>query len=127
MTNRARLALWVAFGFAIVVQLVVLYVPSAPSGPGIPGFDKLVHAGIFLVPAVLGVLAGARVVWLAAVLAVHAFASEALQHLLLPERAGDVWDVVADLAGLALGLAIGLGAQHLARGRRRDAAHRGAP
>jgi homogentisate solanesyltransferase len=42
---------------AVLLQLVVLYVPRAPDGPGIPGFDKLVHVGVFLLPAALGVLA----------------------------------------------------------------------
>lgn len=108
MTTWARRALWAAFALALALQLVVLYLPSTPAGPGIPGFDKLVHAGIFLLPAALGVLLGLRIGWLVVVLAAHAVASELVQLTLLPERAGDVWDVVADLIGIALGVVVGL-------------------
>lgn len=104
---RRRLA-WGAFVLALLVQLAVLYAPSAPSAtPGIPGLDKLIHAGIFLLPALLGMLAGIRPAWLGAALAVHAVASEVAQHLLLPERSGDVADAVANLVGVGLGLVLG--------------------
>jgi VanZ family protein len=108
-----RRLVWALFGLAVLLQLVVLYLPRTPDGPGIPGFDKLVHAGIFLLPAALGVLAGLRPVLLGAILAAHAVLSEVVQHLLLPARAGDAWDVVADLVGLVLGLAIGIALRSL--------------
>lgn len=98
---------WVLFALAVLVQLVVLYVPTTPEGPGLPGFDKLVHASVFLLPAAFGVIAGIPLVPLAAVLAAHAVLSEVLQHLVLPGRSGDPWDALADLLGVALGLAIG--------------------
>lgn len=109
--------LWAAFTLTVLVQLVVLYVPSTPAGPGIPGFDKLVHAGVFLLPAAVGVLAGIRVAWLVAALVLHAIVSELVQLALLPARAGDVWDVVADLVGVALGTAIGVIVQRRVRAR----------
>ncbi|GEK79045.1 hypothetical protein ABA31_03960 [Agrococcus baldri] len=96
------------FAAALLVQLVVLYWPSPPGGPGIPGLDKLVHAGVFLAPALAGVLAGIRPAWLGAALVAHAVASELVQQWLLPERSGDVWDAVADVVGVALGIALGL-------------------
>ena len=38
---------------------------------------------------------------------VQAVGSEVLQGALLPNRSGDPWDVVADLVGVAAGLAVG--------------------
>ncbi len=97
-----------ALALAVVVQLVVLYLPSPPEGPGIPGLDKVVHVGVFAAPALAGVLGGLRPAVLGAALAAHAVVSELLQHALLAERSGDAWDVVADLVGVALGRAVGV-------------------
>jgi VanZ family protein len=126
MTIRARRALWVAFALTILLQLIVLYVPSTPGGPGIPGFDKLVHTGVFLLPAALGILAGLHVAWLTTALALHAIASEAIQHLMLSQRSGDVWDVVADLVGVVVGTAIGLAVRRRTREHASASATRGA-
>lgn len=99
---RALLAL------AVLVQLVVLYLPSPPSTGAPEGLDKLVHAAVFFAPALLGVLAGLRPLWLGLVLAAHAVVSELVQHGLLPARSGDVWDAVADVVGVGLGIGLGL-------------------
>ncbi|WP_347754683.1 VanZ family protein [Agrococcus sp. ProA11] len=105
---RLRFA-WIAFAIAMLVQLAVLYAPSTPDGtPQVPGLDKVVHATIFLLPALFGVLAGIRPLRLAVVLVAHAVASELVQHVLLPERSGDAWDAVADVAGVGIGLAVGV-------------------
>lgn len=89
----------------LVLQLVVLYAPDAPGPPSpIPHVDKAVHAGVFALPVL--VAAVGRPGWwprVAALLAVHAPVSEVIQHTLLEHRSGDPWDVVADLAGVALG------------------------
>jgi VanZ family protein len=63
---------------------------------------------VFALPAVLGVLAGVRTRLVALVLAVHAPVSELVQHLWIPTRSGEPWDVVADWVGVALGLLVGL-------------------
>lgn len=113
---RVRLA-WIAFALALLVQLAVLYSPSTPDGtPQVPGLDKVVHATIFLLPALFGVLAGIRPLRLGVVLVAHAIASELAQHLLLPERSGDAWDAVADIVGVVVGIAVGIVV--LRRGRR---------
>jgi len=113
----------VAFALAVLLQLVVLYAPSTPDGtPSIPGLDKVVHVAVFLLPALLGVLAGIRPVVLAALLVAHAVVSEVLQHLLLRERSGDAWDAVADVVGVAVGLAVGLALR--SRRSRRPRPHR---
>lgn len=100
--------MWAAlFALAVIVQLIALYLPNPPSGGGLPGSDKVVHAAVFLAPAMLGVLAGVRLVVLAPLLIAHAVVSEVVQHVLLAARGGDPWDAVADIVGVAAGLAIG--------------------
>ena len=69
----------------------------------LPGADKAVHAGLFLLLAATGALrfgAGARV--LVPVL-LYAAASELVQALLLASRSGDGWDLLADGVGAAAG------------------------
>jgi VanZ family protein len=107
MGSWPRHARWAPLALALLLQLIVLYAPSTPEGPGLPGFDKVVHVGVFLLPALFGVLAGVPLGWLGALLVAHAVVSEILQDRFLPGRAGDVWDVVADLVGVAIGLALG--------------------
>ncbi|MCR8670436.1 VanZ family protein [Agrococcus sp. HG114] len=103
--RRVALAL---FAVAVLAQLLVLYAPDPPEGlPGAPGLDKLVHAAVFLAPALLGVLAGMQPLWLGAALVAHALLSELIQHSLLAARSGDGWDAVADVVGVAAGLAAG--------------------
>ena len=94
---RAR----VLFALAVVVHLVVLYAPRSPSTGGLP-IDKPVHAAIFGV--VLWTAARARLnLWIVGgLLAVHAVASELVQHYVLPNRSGDWTDSVADLAGVLI-------------------------
>ncbi|MCH1884011.1 VanZ family protein [Agrococcus sp. ARC_14] len=105
----ARRAVWIGFALAVLLQLVVLYAPSTPDGtPSIPGADKVIHVAVFLLPALLGVLAGIRPLPLGVVLVAHAIGSELVQHVLLPERSGDAWDAVADIVGIGLGLALGV-------------------
>lgn len=125
---RDRRVLRALLALAVVGQLVALYWPDPPSGPGIPGLDKVVHVVIFLAPALLGVLAGIRPVVLAPLLIAHAVVSEVVQHLLLSGRGGDPWDAVADIVGVALGLAIGSAALLTRPGdRSADPASGGAP
>lgn len=89
-----------------MVALVSLYVlfwprPAGPAGP--PGADKIVHAVLFALLAAtsrwrLG--PGARVL---AGVAAYAALSELVQAVALPERGGDLLDLLADLLGAALG------------------------
>jgi hypothetical protein len=101
--------LQLAFVLALVVQLyaLYLYVPGSPEAGAFPHADKVAHAVVFAVPAAIGVLARLRPWLVGLVLAVHAPVSEVVQHLWIPARAGDPWDVVADWVGIALGLAVG--------------------
>ena len=69
----------------------------------VPGADKLVHAGLFLLLAGTAALRfGATARVLVSVL-VYAVASELVQAALLSERSGDAWDVLADGAGAVAG------------------------
>jgi hypothetical protein len=92
-----------AFGAAVVVQLIALYVPDVPAGPGIIGLDKVVHVSIFAAPALAALMVGLRARWALGILAVHAPISELIQHFFLTHRSGDVFDAVADLSGVLLG------------------------
>ena len=96
--------LWfLALGTALLVQLAVLYWPVAPAGPQIAGLDKLVHLGVFAVPALAALMAGISAPWVLGILALHAPVSELVQHFALPHRSGDPFDALADFAGIALG------------------------
>lgn len=89
---------------ALLVQLAVVYAPSAGGAPGVPHLDKLVHASVFALPVLFGLLAGLPLVPVVAVMALHAPVSEVVQGTLLPQRSGDPWDAAADLVGVALGV-----------------------
>jgi hypothetical protein len=104
-TPGTRKRLWrIVFGVALGVQLIVVYAPDGPAGPGIVGLDKVIHVSIFAVPALAALMVGWRARWWAVgILAVHAPISELVQHFFLPHRDGDVLDVMADLGGIALG------------------------
>lgn len=103
--QRARVLL----GVAVVVQVLVLYLPDPPSvggGDGPLSADTLVHVAVFAAVAWTGRAAGVPAVLLVAALVGHAVVSEVVQHALLPGRTGDLTDVLADLAGVGLGLLV---------------------
>lgn len=89
---------------ALLLQLGVLYAPSGGGAAPFPYFDKLVHCAVFALPVLLGLLARLPLVPVAIAMVVHAPVSEVVQGTLLPNRSGDPWDAVADLAGVALGV-----------------------
>jgi len=93
----------VALGVALVGQLIALYAPEAPGGPQIAGFDKIVHVSVFAVPALAALMAGISPPLALGILAAHAPVSELIQHLALSQRSGDVVDIAADFAGVAIG------------------------
>ena len=87
-----------------MLSAYVLFWPSpAGSSVTLPGADKLVHAGLFLLLAASARLRfGAAPRVLAAVLA-YAALSEAVQAVLLARRSGDLLDLLADAAGALVG------------------------
>jgi hypothetical protein len=110
--DRDRLA----FCATVAVNLAVLLAPSTP-GPsllpglaglaglaGMEGMDKAVHALVFA--AVAGTGVRVHLPWraLLATLLAWAVVSELIQGAVLPSRAADGWDVLADVAGTLFGL-----------------------
>jgi VanZ family protein len=87
----------------VVVNLVILFWPRAPSETAVPGLDKVVHLATFGSLAFAGLWAGLTARWWLPLLGVHAVTSELVQAYLLPHRDGDVRDVLADLAGVVAG------------------------
>jgi hypothetical protein len=86
--------------------LAVLYWPSALAAASrldLPLADKAVHAAVFALVMWLWAGRGRRIWLVAALLAANAGLSEVVQALWLPQRSGDLWDVIADLAGIGLG------------------------
>ena len=97
---------WAAFAVAIAVNLVVLFAPSPDvPGDGVPGLDKVVHVAVFAAVTLTGLRAGLRAPWFVPVVLAHAVLSEVVQAVVLPQRSGDPWDVLADVVGVALGYA----------------------
>ena len=89
----------------LIVHLAALYLPGTPQ-PGrfdIPGLDKVVHVALFAVPAFVLRRVTSRW-WPIVALVVHAPVSELAQWAWVPYRSGDPLDLVADLAGVALGV-----------------------
>ena len=93
----------VAFAAVVLLSLVVLFWPHAPSERRIPNLDKVVHAALFaLLAATTWWRFTAHRAGLLAVL-VYGALSEVVQATLIPTRDGDVRDVAADAAGALLG------------------------
>ena len=87
---------------SVVAHLAVLYWPVVTVAGPVTWSDKVVHGLVFAVPTYLvGRIVG-RPLWVALVFGAHALVSELSQHLFLPGRSGDPWDVVADVTGVAL-------------------------
>jgi hypothetical protein len=63
----------------------------------------VVHVFIFFAPALAALMMGIRARWALGILVLHAPISELIQAVGLSQRDGDVFDVMADLAGVALG------------------------
>jgi VanZ family protein len=93
----------VAFVAVLLLSLVVLFSPRAPSEHAIPQLDKVVHATLFaLLAATTWWRFAAQRVGLVAVIAYGAL-SEVIQWIGLAHRDGDLRDFLADAAGALLG------------------------
>lgn len=93
------------FAVVLVVHLAVLYTPDPDvPGTGVPGLDKATHLLVFAALTWAGLRAGLAAGWFVPAVLAHAVVSELVQHHLLPGRAGDPWDVVADVVGVGLGV-----------------------
>ncbi|WP_410790338.1 VanZ family protein [Kribbella sp. C-35] len=103
--SRVRVWAWrIAFVAAVALQLYGVYAPRE-AGPhvGIPQIDKVAHCFLFAAVAFTGLKVGVPARWLLGALVANAVVSELVQHWLLPQRDGDPFDALADVAGVALG------------------------
>jgi len=87
---------------ALLAHLGALYWPVVTVAGPVSRTDKVVHVLLFAVPTYLVGRLVARPRWVVLGFAVHSIISELSQHLFLTGRSGDPWDVVADVAGVAL-------------------------
>jgi VanZ family protein len=94
----------VVFTVLLAAHVAALYWPRVDLQGPVTWTDKVVHVLLFLAPTVAGLLAGVRPAYVVGLLALHAPVSELVQHYLLPDRSGDLWDAVADLSGVVLGV-----------------------
>lgn len=88
----------------LALHAVALYLPGSAIAASPVGFDKVAHLSLFGIPAALAVLAGGwwrR--WVPPLLVAHAAISEVVQGSLIPNRAGDPFDALADVIGILLG------------------------
>ncbi|MCH8493391.1 MAG: VanZ family protein [Idiomarina sp.] len=90
--------------FSLVVIIVSgLFLMQSPPTPAVSQFahaDKVVHFGLFFVLAATMHLAfRPRLLIAVPILFIYAVSIEAIQHF-VPGRGADVWDVVADMAGV---------------------------
>ncbi len=106
MSHRTGRATRASLALAVLVQLAVLYAPAGATAAPFPHADKVVHVLVFLVPVALAVFVTHRPGVVAAVFVVHAVASEVVQATLLPLRAGDPRDALADVVGVGLGVLV---------------------
>ncbi|MGY2081360.1 VanZ family protein [Modestobacter sp. SYSU DS0657] len=90
----------------VLVSLAVLFAPpgGVPDSP--PGVDKLVHLLLFAALAGSGRWAGIGRAVLAGTLVLYAAVSELLQGTDMVGRNASVGDLLADVVGLVLGLAV---------------------
>lgn len=101
----------VVLAWAIVVEVLMVWPrpPELPSGVAFQGSDKIVHAVLFGVLALLAgraLLAEGRPWWPSWVgTALFGAATEWQQHF-IPTRGMDIRDLLADVAGATLGLAM---------------------
>lgn len=100
---------YAALAAAVVLHLLVLYLPRVPGAGGVqvPGADKVGHVVVFALVVAAALWVGLPARWVVPLALAHAVVSEVVQHLWLSGRSGDVWDVVADVLGVALGWAVG--------------------
>ncbi len=90
----------------VLAHLAALYWPTVGVQGPVVWTDKVVHVLLFGVPTAVGVLVGLRRRVVVTLMVLHAPVSELVQGYLLPHRSGDVWDAVADLAGVVVGVTV---------------------
>jgi VanZ family protein len=100
-----------AAAWALVIEALIVWPhpPSLPRAWSVPGIDKVVHAVLFGVMAVLAMraLLTRDRAWFVAFVGTVAFGAftEAQQYF-IPSRSLELGDILADTAGAAMGLVL---------------------
>jgi hypothetical protein len=94
------------FAVVVLVSLAVLFAPQSEVPAAPPGVDKVIHLVLFAALAVSGRWAGVGRRVLAPLLVAYAAVSEVVQGLTPLARSASVADLLADVAGVLLGLAL---------------------
>lgn len=97
-----------------LVANIGFYLPSVPGPSGIPGLDKAAHlllfaATVFTAGRLLAPRRRFPIGWVVVVALVHAVLIELIQLLVLPQRAFEGADILFDVVGIALGVALWAG------------------
>ncbi len=107
MKKRHILVLWIIYSAVI---FVISALPSTAVKSNIPHFDKLLHAGAFVVFALLGYVSisserpeGTKWAMVLITAAVYGAAIETIQYF-VPGRESSFYDWLADIFGAVLGL-----------------------
>lgn len=103
--------LWLVLGFALVGAVIVSSLAHAGQPMPVPGFDKLEHAGAYLVLMVWFAGLNARRAWLWVALALFAMgvAIELAQGAMHTQRTPEARDALANAAGIGLGAVLAAG------------------
>lgn len=99
--RRGAAAMFAALAAAI---LALALQPQGSGPPLLPHIDKLAHAGAFAMLTLVGARTGLRPWLLAGLLLAYGVGIEVAQGLLTTTRDASLADVLADAAGIALGL-----------------------
>jgi len=93
------------FAGLLLVSLVMFLLPADDLSPNVPN-DKVTHLLTFAALALSGRWAGLSPLSLLVGLTAYAAATEVLQAVLPINRHGDLRDLVADIGGVLVGLAV---------------------
>jgi len=93
-----------AFAVAVLVSLAVLFAPAGDVPDALPGVDKVVHVLLFVALTLTGRWAGIGTAVLGGLLVAYGGISEVVKAVTPIERSGSPADLVADVAGVVLGL-----------------------
>ncbi len=103
--SRPQLCYLMAIAWTIII-FVGCSIPN-PTLPDVPGKDKGIHIAIFILFGLFWRLTGRSWWWVLVAGTVYGSLIEVWQAVMPIGRSGDVKDALADVAGTALGAALG--------------------
>ncbi len=96
------------FSLVLFISLCIFLAPSSAVPTGPTGTDKMIHIASFVALSYTIVLAGVSRPRAMIILLIYGAATEVTQTLLPVNRSGSAWDWLADAAGIAIGISLGL-------------------